>query len=308
MRTRILALLAAVLTMMALATPAQAIKNGVADGEAHPYVGEIFFYVPSSTEDTRFTDPGTWYSCTGTLVSETIVVTAGHCTFDIGHDGVDGADTGGTDVWMSFAEKPDFSILEPSATFAPGDNAGRYDAWSTALNDSDEWIRATAYHHTQYDNDAFFAHDLGVLRLSEPVTLREYGELPTEGLLSDLYAANKQQPYTAVGYGLEGSGPKSKREFGGNTRRRAELMLVNLTGVGGVGRGTSAKFSSNTRTGGICFGDSGGPIFVSGTTTIVAVTSFTGNLNCAGTTGGYRIDQNDDLAFLATFGIFPPTS
>ena len=156
MRTRILALLAAVLTMMALATPAQAIKNGVADDSAHPYVGELFFYVPSSTEDTRFTDPGTWYSCTGTLVSPTIVVTAGHCTFDIGHDSTDGADTGGNDVWISFAEKPNFDILTPSASFAPGNNAGRYEAWSAALNASDEWIEATAFHHPDFDKRGVF--------------------------------------------------------------------------------------------------------------------------------------------------------
>jgi activator of 2-hydroxyglutaryl-CoA dehydratase len=37
----------------------------------------------------------------------------------------------------------------------------------------------------------------------------------------------------------------------------------------------------------------------------VAVNSFALNDNCAGTTGAYRIDQADDLAFLATFGITP---
>ena len=78
-----------------------------------------------------------------------------------------------------------------------------------------------------------------------------------------------------------------------------------LTGVGGIGGGISAKFSSNANTGGICFGDSGGPILTAGTTTIVAVNSYVKNLSCAGTTGGYRIDQADDLAFLATFGITP---
>jgi hypothetical protein len=145
---------------------------------------------------------------------------------------------------------------------------------------------------------------LGVLRLSEPVTLPEYGQLPTQGLLDELYREDKQQPYTAVGYGLEGSGPKTS--FGGDTRRRAELRLVNLNGVLGTGKGVSAKFSSNANTGGTCFGDSGGPIFVSGTTTLVAVVSFGTSSTCSGTSGAYRLDQADDLAFLATFGITPP--
>jgi hypothetical protein len=301
MRTRILALIAAIVALMAVAAPAQAIKNGVPDANAHPYVGELLFYVPSDT-DPRFNDPGAWFSCSGTLVSPTIVVTAGHCTFDVGHDGADGNDTGGNDVWISFAEAPDFSILPPSSTFVPDNNEGRYEAWSAALNASTEWHRATAFHHPDFDDTAFFEHDLGVLEIHEPVNL-PHGQLPTPGLLDTLYARSKQQLYTAVGYGLEGSGPK--RSFGGDTRMRADLRLVDLKGVGGRGKGTAAKFSSNAKTGGTCFGDSGGPIFPAGTSTIVAVVSFGRNLNCAGTSGAYRLDQADDLAFLDTFDVTP---
>jgi hypothetical protein len=264
---------------------------------------QLLFYDPTAI-DPRFDDPGGWFNCTGTLVSPTIVVTAGHCTFGTGSNGEPTASgSGGNDVWISFAEVPDYSILPPSSQFVPDDNEGRYQAWSTALNASGEWIRATAYPHPEYSDSAFFEHDLGVLVLSEPVNLSTYGTLPTQGLLDELYAENKQQPYTAVGYGLEGSGPKTS--FGGDTRRRAELRLVNLNGVGGAGKGTSAKCSSNANTGGTCFGDSGGPIFVSGTTTLVAVVSFGSNLTCSGTSGTYRIDQPDGLAFPATFGISP---
>lgn len=301
MRTRILTMLAAVVAVMAVAAPAQAIKGGVADAGAHPYVGQLLFYDPTAI-DPRFSDPGGWFNCSGTLVSPTIVVTAGHCTFGTGTNG-EPTESGGNDVWMSFAEEPDYSILPPSSQFAPDDNEGRYEAWSDALNASREWIRATAYPHPEYDNSAFFQHDLGVLVLSKPVRLPEYGQLPEAGLLDELYAANKQQPYTAVGYGLEGSGPKFS--FGGDTRRRAELQLVNLEGVLGAGKGTAAKFSSNANTGGTCFGDSGGPIFVSGTSTLVAVVSFGTSSTCSGTSGAYRLDQADDLAFLATFGITP---
>src|SRR5215217_4848586 len=245
--------------MLVMAAPAQAIKGGVPDEGAHPYVGQLLFYDPTAV-DPRFDDPGGWFNCSGTLVSPTVVVTAGHCTFGTGLDG------------------------EPTES-GSGGNDGRYEAWSTALNASDEWIRATAYPHPEYDDAAFFEHDLGVLVLSEPVVLDEYGQLPTLGLLDELYAENKHQPYTAVGYGLEGSGPKTS--FGGDTRRRAELQLVNLNGVLGAGKGTSAKFSSNANT-------------------LVAVVSFGTSSTCSGTSGAYRIDQADDLAFLATFGIFPP--
>lgn len=303
MRARILTVVAAVFALPAFAAPAQAIKNGEPDANAHPYVGQLLFFDPTAA-DSRFSDPGGWFNCTGTLVSPTIVVTAGHCTFPEGTNGEPTpGNTGGNDVWISFAEVPDYSILPPSSTFAPDDNAGRYDAWSTALNASTEWIRATAYPHPDYDDAAFFEHDLGVLELSEPVTLSPYGQLPTLGLLDQLYAANKQHLYTAVGYGLEGAGPK--KSVGGDTRRKADLRLVNLNGVGGIGDGVSAKFSNNANTGGTCFGDSGGPIFLAGTSIITSVNSYAKNSTCSGTTGAYRIDQPDDLAFLATFGVTP---
>jgi hypothetical protein len=298
-----LALCVALASVLALATPAAAIKGGVPDAGTHPYVGQLLFFDPTAA-DPRFNDPGGWFNCSGTLVSPTVVVTAGHCTFGTGTNGEPTAGgSGGNDVWISFAEVPDYSILPPSSTFVPDGNEARYDAWSEALNASGEWIRATAFPHPLFDDNAFAGHDLGVLRLSEPVTLPTYGQLPSEGLLDRLYAANRQRRYTAVGYGLEGSGPKTS--VGGDTRRRAELQLVNLNGVLGLGKGTSAKFSSNANTGGTCFGDSGGPIFASGTSTLVAVISFGISSTCAGTSGAYRVDQRDDLDFLATFGVTP---
>ena len=38
---------------------------------------------------------------------------------------------------------------------------------------------------------------------------------------------------------------------------------------------------------------------------VVAVVSFGTSTTCSGASGAYRIDQADDLAFLASFGITP---
>ena len=109
MRVRILTVLAAVVALLAVAAPAEAIKNGVPDAGAHPYVGQLLFFDPTAA-DPRFSDPGGWFNCTGTLVSPTIVVTAGHCTFPEGTNGAPTpGNTGGNDVWISFAEVPDYS-------------------------------------------------------------------------------------------------------------------------------------------------------------------------------------------------------
>src|SRR2546422_9068399 len=79
-----------------LATPAGAVTHGVADNSEHPYVGELLFYVPDAI-DSRFDDPGSWFSCSGTLLNGTVVVTPGHRTFRVRLDGEStthgGADT-----------------------------------------------------------------------------------------------------------------------------------------------------------------------------------------------------------------------
>src|SRR3954447_26156593 len=70
MRTRLLALLTAVLLPLGIAiAPAQASTGGTPDGNTHPNVGLILFYQP----DGRF-------RCSATLISPTVLVTAAHCT------------------------------------------------------------------------------------------------------------------------------------------------------------------------------------------------------------------------------------
>ena len=57
---------------------------------------------------------------------------------------------------------------------------------------------------------------------------------------------------------------------------------------------------------GTCIGDSGGPTFDdTNSNLVVAVTSFIFSSTCSGVGGAYRLDQPDDLAFLATFGVTP---
>jgi hypothetical protein len=51
--------------------------------------------------------------------------------------------------------------------------------------------------------------------------------------------------------------------------------------------------------GGLCFGDSGGPVLYG--TTILAVNSFVINANCAGAGFSYRIDQPQILSWIESF-------
>ncbi|MBN2555203.1 MAG: trypsin-like serine protease [Anaerolineales bacterium] len=65
----------AMLVMLALvfilAVPASAITYGESDDGQHPYVGLLGFY----------DGDGEWmWRCSGTMISPTVVLTAGHCT------------------------------------------------------------------------------------------------------------------------------------------------------------------------------------------------------------------------------------
>jgi hypothetical protein len=54
-------------------------------------------------------------------------------------------------------------------------------------------------------------------------------------------------------------------------------------------------------TGGVCFGDSGGPDLVGNTDIVLSVNSFVTNGNCAGVTYSQRVDLPDILAFIDSF-------
>ncbi|MGZ5401339.1 MAG: trypsin-like serine protease [Nocardioides sp.] len=289
--------------LIAPTVPAQAIVNGSPDAGEHPYVGQLLFYVPNAV-DSRFDDPGGWFNCTGTLIDADTVVTAGHCTYDVGVEGVAPGDPlhGGTDVWFSVSEAPDYSVLPPSSTFVPDRNPERYETWSAILDASEEWAQTeSTFTHREYVDAAFLLHDLGVLELSEPIELSEYGSLPEEDYLDRYYSNKAKQTgrFESVGYGLEASGPKLA--LGGDTRRKVDQRLVSFKSAHGL-KNIAVTFSHNS--GGTCFGDSGGPTFddttpaIEADNVIVAVTSFGMNSICnAG--GSYRIDQADDLDFLA---------
>jgi hypothetical protein len=293
--------------LVAPTVPAQAIIGGTPDGGEHPYVGQLLFYVPDAV-DSRFDDPGGWFNCTGTLIDADTIVTAGHCTYGVGLEGEVPADAlhGGSDVWFSVSEAPDYSILPPSSTFVPDRNQDRYDTWAAALDGSSDWAEAEmTFTHPEYVDAAFLLHDVGVVELSEPIQRSEYGTLPEENYLNKYYSAKakKNARFESVGYGLEDSGPKFG--LGGDTRRKATRKLVSFKGAYGY-KNIAVMFShrGSGTDGGTCFGDSGGPTFDKTTAAleaqniIVAVTSFGLNYNC-NASGSYRIDQPDDLAFLA---------
>lgn len=246
-------------------TPASAVTFGEPDDDGHQHVGLLVFDVDGSPA----------WRCSGTLLSPTVMLTAGHCTYG----------TSGGRVW--FESDVGAGIPGNGYPFAGGTG-----------------IEFKAIHtHPEYDALVFVYHDLGIVELSEPVDLAQehYGTLPRVGLLDELAVKRGRQDtsFTVVGYGLQRVKPALRADL---VRYRGTVELIDVNGTAGIPAGTSASFTNSAGKGngegGTCFGDSGGPIFHGDSNVIAAITSYGLNANCAGTGGGYRVDTVDDQAFI----------
>lgn len=263
-------LLTLVLSLVLVGT-AWGITNGDPDNYEHPYVGLSVYYDA---------DGNPLWRCSGALLSPTLYLTAGHCVE---------APAAHAEIWFLEDVR---GANAPTYPFAGPESVG-----------------GTPYGHPQYDPNAFYLHDLGVVVLDEPVYLSQYAVLPTEGVIDDLAAGSgkKDLQVEAVGYGLQRSSPVDARDIRFRIRLKALLDVIDVNGTAGIPDGIAIIVSGNHHTGGTCFGDSGGPQLLNGGTVVVAVTSFGLNGTCGGVGGGYRVDTADDLNWLyGTFGAHLP--
>ena len=279
MRKILLAIAVSTLVVLGLQGPATASTGGTPDGEAHPNVGLILFY----DADGRF-------RCSATLVSPTVVLTAAHCT-----DGDLGKVLVTFDSDIAQAPPSPFPVAaDPKAGFTAEEitNAG--------------YLSGTAYTHPDYSDftDLRNWNDVGVVVLDEPVNDIAPATIAGLGTLDEIKKSQLSKTlFTAVGYGTEvrkpTSGPQKPQPMSYPLIRR----YVDMPGQKLTDQilQTNGNEKDPRGTGGTCFGDSGGPVFLNGE--LVAVTSYGYTSNCRYLGGYQRVDISAAQDWLAEFGL-----
>ncbi len=276
---------AACIAVAVAAAPAHAITKNWSDDNEHPFVGLVVFYDANGEFSHR---------CSGSLINPTKFVTAGHCS---------GAITGAVAARVYFQQDAGANYdpvlgVDPVSGYpdscAPG-TLGVVCATSDELYDFD-------YTGLTVPN----THDVGLVILDQPVFLSEYATLPQPGVLNALAKTRRNGTQFAVsGYGL--TLRVQEHAAIANISFRSRLMaLSTLTNLGSaLNDGYNLQTQGNgSGRGGTCSGDSGGPVFLGGSSSnaIVAVTSFGLNALCRGTDFGFRLDRTEVLDWINSHG------
>jgi secreted trypsin-like serine protease len=236
------------LTVLALAigaTPAYAILNGEADGNAHPYVGLV----------TDFEN-----ICTGTKISPHHILTAAHCF------------PPGALAFVSFDEDALAGGFSAAGVFTP--HPGWCPGCGNGLGGTD-------------------TNDVAIVVIEDAMP-GPYASLAARNSVASL---PHKQAVTSVGYGLRVRPKDATNEFG--RRYRATSLIIQAASGSSGGEYVKLSASPGQGKGGTCFGDSGGPSLIGDT--IVAITAYGTNGNCAGVTYAQRIDIAQTRDFIDSF-------
>jgi hypothetical protein len=261
---RKLIFLATLFSSVLVCNTASAVTGRFVRDFEHPFVGLAVFYDATGEFIGR---------CSGSLLSPSLFLTAGHC--------IEGA----TSARVYFQQ--DAGVHYDPVTQLDPISGYPETCLTQPCTTSSELIN--------YGYPAGFPNtrDAALLVLDDPILLSEYGTLAAAGTLDALATRRGRQSIdlTVSGYGLSYTNPAVTVSF--RERLMASQQLVNLTSA--LTDGFNLQATNNPGIGGgSCFGDSGGPVFYGSQSSnlIVGITSFGLSANvCAGVDFAYRTDQ-----------------
>ena len=210
-----------------------------------------------------------WF-CSGSLISPSVFLTAAHCLEFL---------PAGAQIYVSF--DPDMSAKSRKLIAA---KSFAYDG--------------------QHPGTQANPHDIGVV-LVDPSKTRGVTplSLPPAGYLDGLAAQNglKNQLFYNVGYGgtVASNGNPTVSYDGVRKVSKSPFQALEDSWL------VLSMASNATGEGGDCYGDSGGPKFLVGNTTMVVATVITGDAVCRAPSKDYRVDTPTARAFLGNFVTLP---
>jgi secreted trypsin-like serine protease len=258
-----IALCAALITALAFGASALSqTGDAVPDGNAHPYVGALL---------RARTDGSLTITCSGTLVSPRVFLTAGHCS----------------DYLFSLGQTGAYVTFDPNF----GTDATRGFK-----------VYSTQYHGTVIENPDWhkpYQNDTAIVLLDKAVKGITPQQVAPLGLLDQLWRAGTLQTssFLNVGYGtaeqivVPQTGPTfpfdGVRKYTYSAFYALDPEFIHLN---------QNLAQGNSGTG---YGDSGGPTFVTvgGTQYVISVVS-TGDVPCYATSVNERVDTENAHAFL----------
>ena len=255
----------ALVALVGPGAPAQAVTGNFVPDFDHPFVGLVVFYDTDSVFVGR---------CSGSLLTPTLVLTAGHR--------VDGA-----------ASARVYFQQDAGLNYAPTTGVDPFTGYPETCVDASPCTTARLPYDFGHGNFGGFPNtmDAGLVILDTPIYVGEYASLALPGSVDGLDTRRGPQDvtFTISGYGLSRTNPRFVDPY--RSRLQVTTRPVNLNNVLTDGFDLQTTANPGRGGGGTCFGDSGGPVFYATTNTIVGVTSFGLNQNRRGVNFAFRTDQ-----------------
>jgi hypothetical protein len=235
-----------------------------------------------------------WW-CSGAMIDRNTYLTASHCVVDW---------PAGARFYVSLDQDVQAELNQAKALGLSGEAEARW------FVDNGHAVEGDPAHDQAYPGDQHDAHDIAVIdfahRAVTPANRWAFkpATLPTAGKLDALGSKFLDSSiWTVVGYGTEEAttGAGGQTHPGGGVRLKAQLGFdaLNDTWV-------RLAMLESQGYGGACYGDSGGPNFITiNNALVLAGTTITGDTPCYSTNVIYRLDTPSARSFLAPYVTLP---